>query len=396
MRKAVLIGTVLAAAVAGGCGGDDEPADPTTRAPLARGSSLAPSAAGAPAADRRSFKRRTTALMASLVAQLAKRSSASDEKYYDKGIWHSGFDCWRCDLAPGVIAAILARSRPGEGRYRKLAIGTFDRVLDDHQQPDGSFGPPPSSETGNNHITTMVVANYLGVAYLELRSKLGERRRERWRTALERAARWLEPKASFYVNGNINLGVTNAMYLAYRATGRNELRRAFDRSWAFTLDPQGERWKGFGLRYLKRPKRADGSDGAGYLAEQGAGEPGFDPHYTTVQAGYAAMLFALSRKERPLRLLNLLTNAILTRTKRRTLVMQTGEGSRHPAASERYLEVPAIPVAALTGGRTDLLTLVEPQLQHVRLSFPSYVASDSDQSGTLADYATALIALDPP
>ena len=152
------------------------------------------------------------------------------------------------------------------------------------------------------------------------------------------------------------------MYLAWRATGDTSLLGAYDRSWNFTLAP-GIRWPGFGLVYTRTSRSPLGVGGAAYLAEQGAGAPGFDPHYTILQADYAAELYALSRDPQVLRLLNLLMNQLLTRVEKHTLAIQTGGGSRHP---ERGVSGPfissALPVLAFANRSRDLVPLVMKQL----------------------------------
>src|SRR6202035_421852 len=108
--------------------------------------------------------------------------------------------------------------------------------------------------------------------------------RRRWANSLRRAGDWIEGQLGYYVNGNLNLDETLAMYLVYRATGDPAFNAAYNRSFTFTLHPPQNLWPGFGLHVITSPNRPDDADGAGYLAEKGTGAPGFDPHYTIVQS----------------------------------------------------------------------------------------------------------------
>ncbi|MGZ3602847.1 MAG: hypothetical protein ACXVDF_23275, partial [Ktedonobacterales bacterium] len=139
------------------------------------------------------------------------------------------------------------------------------------------------------------------------------------------------------------------------------------------------------------------SDGAGYLAEAGPKPPGFDPHYTGVQAAAAAEFYALSHQARALRLLNLLTNTLVDRTNRQTLIITMGMGTRHwqSEGSGRF-ESPSVPVAALIGGRRDLLPMVFTQLQLAGSDFRNYVVAGNDQNTEIGQYAWAALAMQPP
>ena len=333
-------------------------------------------------------------MLASVIEQMAVRAPGKPT-YFAGGMWHSQPPCWTCDLVPGEVAAIVSVALPHDPRFRQWAQDTFDSAITDHRQPDGSFGT--RSGGASNEIPTIWTLGALGTTYLELRATLPVQTRRRWQRVIASAARALLPDLGYYVNGNINLALTSAMYAAWRATGDPLLQLAYRRSWNFTLRPRGTQARGFGLRITKMGTRADGADGAGYLAEKGAGAAGFDPHYTGVQAGEAARLFALSHDPQVLRLLNLLTNELLQRTNRRTLMIVNGSGTRRTfSEGAGRFESPCIPVAALAGGRVDLLPLVTPQLRFAATDFHNYVKSGIDQNSVIGDYASSALALRPP
>jgi hypothetical protein len=254
-------------------------------------------------------------------------------------------------------------------QYRHLAEQTFDEAIARYAQPDGSFGAPGAT-SGAAEIPTIFLGVELGHAYLELRSSLGRQRRALWGQALANAASFLVQRAgalTFYVNGNINLQITELLYDAWQATGSPTLRANYDASWAFLLHP-GSRHPGFGLHVTRPYHRPDGSDGSGYLAESGGGAPGFDADYTQLQNDEAARLYVDSRDPRALLLVNLLTNQLL---RRRTAawLLDTSLGSRHPAA-HRFIPftTSALAVLAWLAGRRDLRRHLPGQLRQVRLT----------------------------
>jgi hypothetical protein len=310
---------------------------------------------------------------------------------FTAGVWHPESACWRCGTELGAVAAIVSRVAPA-GRYRRWAISTFDTVAREHQEANGAFGPPARGD----QISTGAELVSMGTAFLELEPTLTSSQHARWAAALDRAAQWLLGRLDFYINGNINLQETLGLYLAWRATGDASLLAAYDRSWSFTLAP-GPRWRGFGLVYTRKSSNPLGLGGAAYLAEQGAAAPGFDPHYTILQADYAAELYALSHDQQVLRLLNLLMNQLLTRVAKGTLAIQTGGGSRHP---ERGVSGPfvcaALPVLAFADRSRDLVPFVMKQLSLAKVDFRNYARHNNDQDQVIGNYAAALLSMDAP
>ena len=129
------------------------------------------------------------------------------------------------------------------------------------------------------------------------------------------------------------------------------------------MSPPQAQWKGFGLRFTRAAKAANGSDGAAYLAEAGPGGIGYDTNYTMFQANMAASWFAATRDARALRLTNLLYNQLTPRVRTSDWTIDVGSGTRLTRSGVRYgFLVSALPVLALQGGRGDLATAKNIQL----------------------------------
>ena len=71
------------------------------------------------------------------------------------------------------------------------------------------------------HSDTTWFANSLGTAYLLVEPYLAPETRTRWSTAVARAADHLIATGhlDYYINGNINLSMTETYWLAARITG---------------------------------------------------------------------------------------------------------------------------------------------------------------------------------
>jgi len=176
-----------------------------------------------------SDRARLLPLLSDAVDSLSSRSGPSDPRYFSGGVWLSGQDdCFRCNIGPGVAAAAVAAST-GDRLAFGLAVLTFDHAIAAHRQADGSFGPPSGGETGDD-IQTMMFANELGTALIALTPQLDPGRIQAWTSALTDAADFLirNGNLSWYTNGNIVLGNTLTMALAYRVTG-NATYSNFDR-----------------------------------------------------------------------------------------------------------------------------------------------------------------------
>jgi hypothetical protein len=305
-----------------------------------------------------------------LVDNLARRTYRGDFEYFN-GRWASGSGaCWMCSTGPGAAAAVLAGfPGPKASYYRNLAERTFTDAIRRRQRPDGSFVNQAVPEEGAE-IPTIFFGVELGEAFQQLRSSLPAGTRRLWQEALGRAATFLVQRSgalNFYVNGNINLQVTELLFFAAHATGAGSLRTSYNESWSFLLHP-GARFPGFGLHLTRPYTRPNGSDGSGYLAESGGGAPGFDADYTQLQADEAARLYVFSRDPRALLLLNLLANQLLG-LRRDGWLLDTSHGTRHPESNRRIpLTTSAIAALAWFGGRADLTPDLPGQIRELRLT----------------------------
>jgi hypothetical protein len=294
--------------------------------------------------------------------QLTERSSASDPLYERAGRWHLGDDsCARCMLGGAVAAAALTERFPERrAHFRDLARQTVDRFVAT-QLPGGAF-PSSSDPRKPDGIETEFSGVQLGTVAHLLDGQVSAATSARWAKSLGAAARYLVDShmTTFYVNGNINLGTTVAIGLAWQATGDADLGRAYEQSWDFTMHPPA-RWAAYGMRFVKAPKQADWSDGAGYLVEAGA-TPGFDAHYTQLQASLATRMWLMLDDPRALRLANALTNMMLPRVDE-AWNLDTGDGSRHPADDLRFPFITAS--LAATGDCRSGLPGTGGQLAHI-------------------------------
>jgi hypothetical protein len=328
-----------------------------------------------PANTREAIGDAAAQLVMDCLTALAEKSSDKDTQYYDKGIWVSTQQpkAWRHHIGPGGAAAALwhyrYRNSPDTATRDRLfhwAVETFDRAIADHQRPDGSFGAPDEGP-----VTTFFTTDLVN-AYLHLQGGLDDKTKARWRAAIIGGIDWLVSsgnlangdKDGWYVNGNIELMECEMLYCAWLATGDEKYRQMYERQWQFTLHPPRPRWLGYGLVYTKEPEKADGSDGAAYLAESNSDGPhaGFDGNYTTVQLDTATRLYLWSGCQmRFLRLQNLLINQCLTKMNRNTWTMDARNGARKSHLLTFTNAAPA--VLTWLGCRTDLAADVPAQFQ---------------------------------
>jgi hypothetical protein len=364
---AAAVVAVIAALLVGGHGA----ARQRTAAALPRGFAARtlpspPSLAPAPSRSNDGPQQAWYVLTKYLVDNMALRTYPGDYQYFANGTWVDGTTpCWMCNTGPGAAAAVLSlRSGSQSAHYRDLAESTFTTAIRRYQQRNGSFGTPPRGASSSNEITTIFFGVELGEAYAVLEPVLPEWVRSLWASALQRAVEYLVDDAeafTYYVNGNINLQMTELFYDAWRATNSPDLLRDYNASWNFMLAP-GSRWPGYGLVITKPYHTATGSDGAGYLTESGGGAPGFDPDYSQLQLDEATRLWVLSRDPRALLLMNLLTNQLLPRT-RPGWDLNTSGGTRHAEVGRLVpFTTSALAVLAWLGGRRDLVGDLRGQL----------------------------------
>jgi hypothetical protein len=296
---------------------------------------------------------------------------------YHNGIWQSpNTICWTCNQggpasAAATVYKLTGRSRPDLLRKSER---TIDIAISAHQRAGGVFRPPPG-DTQSPDIATMFFGVEEGNTYMALSRVLDPARRARWRSSLAAAASYLirNGNVTWYANGNINLGNIELLYLAWRATGNATFHAAYERAWSFALSPPQNRWPGCGLVVVTAPRRADGSDGAGYLAETGARGTGFDAEYSSLQLDVASRLYLLSGDPRALRLANLLVNMLLPRVDSNWMLNTSG-GTRHTEPDRKVpLITSAFAVLGLHGGRSDLGPFILPQLKAIEAAYAQTV-----------------------
>lgn len=307
---------------------------------------------------------------------LATKTDEKDTQWFEAGIWHFR-DCekvWPVQGGPATAAATLwkwrAQNVPLTDKaqqerqrwLRQVAIETFDRDLRDLLRPEGFF---------DEHRTpaTYFFATELATTTLLLKDSLDEATLTRWREALVKMMDYLihsgdlpNPEKhgwlatdGYYVNGNIELGEAELLYLVWKITGEQKYHDLFELQWNHTLKPSPVRWKQFGLRVTKEPTRADGADGAGYLVEGDGKRLGYDGDYTQLALTVASRLYVFSRDPRVLRVMNLFINTLLPHADEKWILDATN-GARHSLRLPFFTS--GLAVASRLGGRTDLTPML--------------------------------------
>jgi hypothetical protein len=316
---------------------------------------------------QRSVAAQTSKALGNILASLASRDGKHDLDYLANGVWH-GDDAgyWFCNVGAGTAAAVLWHTGgERDASLRTLAVRTFDRAIAGHHNADGSFGPHDGAD-----IETTSFGVQLGTAYIVLAHSLGRDHRSHWQTVLTGAADYLirNGNLTWYTNGNVNLSQVELYYLAWRATGNDRFKQAYEQAWQFTLSPPQDQWPGFGLHITGATFPTElGSDPAlsGYLAESGGGEPGFDADYTVLQLDAASALYLLSGDPRAKVLSSLLANTLVSRTSGNG-TLDTSGGTRHPQA-ERHtpLLTAGLAILGASGAPTNLAAPLPGQLKKV-------------------------------
>ncbi|MDQ6805696.1 MAG: hypothetical protein M3065_12175 [Actinomycetota bacterium] len=299
-------------------------------------------------------------------------TSSSDPRYYSGGVWNAtdGPPCWFCYDSAAVAAATLSRLQ-NKPSLAKVTIDTFNHAISMYQLPSGAIadttgGTPDGIGTGFFGVN-------LGITYLEIKPVLSAATQASWSSALAKLASYLVTSGdtTWYVNGNDNLRYTEVEWLAWAVTHQQRFLTAYNNEWQFTIAPPQQRWTGFGLHMTRVATRADGSNGAGYLAESIFQQtPGFDPSYTMVQLDTATDLYVLTRDPRYLRLMNLEFNQL------RPLV-NSGWILNARGGSRKDDMVPfvtgAVTVLAASGDRPDLVGRVSSHMSFVEGAYRQLV-----------------------
>jgi hypothetical protein len=236
-----------------------------------------------------------------------------------------------------------------------MAVDTINTAITTRQQPDGGF-LGPAGDGQSEPIATFFFGVEFGTVYQLISPYLDSATRMRWQASLAAAADFLvsSGNATWWANGNINLGYAELLYLVWRATGNATYLQDYNNEWTFIVAPPQSKFPGAGMVIVKTPTKADGSDGAGYLTETGPGGTGFDAEYTSLQLDVASRLFLLSGDPRALRIANLEVNMLLPRLNS-SMDLDASDGTRHTLSNDYtgFLSS-AFAVLSLFGGRGDL------------------------------------------
>jgi hypothetical protein len=325
------------------------------------GSTGEPSPTPATSAIRTSVSNAAASLLTSDVNTLVAHQAPGNPA----GLWIGGDPVyWRASSGPGLAAAAVAGLN-GNPTMQYDAIETFNTLISDHAQPNGSFTavagtPDPQSPD----IDTMFFVTNLGMALWALRPKLSAQQNASWTNAITGGADYLVANGnlSWYTNGNIAIGSALVMALAYWASGDPKYQQVYAEALSFAISPPQSRWPGFGLIYTKVPNEASGADGAGYFAESGGAAPGFDADYTQLQLDQLCRLYLVTKSAEVLRLVELLFNQEWPLVNPTTWTLNTSGGTRHPQQGRfTGFTTPALVLLALDGGRTDLTQYVDKQ-----------------------------------
>jgi hypothetical protein len=269
--------------------------------------------ASAPAhAALRAEGTRANALLLETLTSLYNQAGSTDIRYFGADAYQNGDRvCAACNLGAATAAAVARWQDPTLPAWLDdSAVRAVNNAIAAYQQPDGSF---TDTSVGSASIATTFFANEVGNSLVAMRDRLGDADRLRWIASIRSAADFLQRRGelTWYANGNIALANAEVMELTWLATADPKYETLYDTALSSALNPDQARFPGRGLIITKAGTRSDGSDGSGYLTEEGAGRVGFDSGYSVVQLGAATRLWLRSRDPRVLRVLNLLTNQML-------------------------------------------------------------------------------------
>ena len=306
-------------------------------------------------------------------------------------------DCWACAQGGAATAAATLYVLGGESNPTLLqeAEQTINTAIAQQQTPDGGF-TPPAGDGQSEAIATMFFGVELGTSYHLLAPYLDPATKAAWQASLANVGDYLitSGNAIWYSNGNINLGNTELFWLIWQATGETQFETDYNNSWAFIDAPPQSKFPGNGWVTVTAPTEANGSDGAGYFTEAGAGGTGYDPEYSMLQLDVAARLWLLSGDPRALYAANMLMNQEMTRVNTTTWMLDTSNGTRHTDA-DRYVgfQTGALAVLGLGAGRSDLVKYILPELQEEESWYPQTGQAASAGFRRAFGNSVALIAL---
>jgi hypothetical protein len=306
-------------------------------------------------------------------------------------------DCWACENGGPTTAAATLYVLGGESDPTLLneAEEAINTAIASQQTPDGGF-TPPAGDSQSEGVATMFFGVEFGTTYDLLAPYLDPATRAAWQRSLAAVGNYLvnTGQVTWYANGNINLGYTELLWLIWHATGQSKFEQDYNNSWNFTMDPPQSKFPGCGWITVQAPTHADGSDGAGYFAEAGAGGVGYDAEYSSLQLDVASRLYLLSGDPRALRVANMLMNMEMPRVNTSTWMLNSSNGTRHTQA-DRYVGfmTSAFAVLGLNTARSDLIRYILPQLKQEEVWFPQPNQADSGVFRRAFGNSISLIAL---
>ena len=342
------------------------------------------------------------AVSASVDPWLAQQLSAyagSTYGPYENGVWNnpntSPVSPWSVSDGPpaSVAATLYVLGGETDPEYLQEAEATINTAIASEQGADGGF-VAPSWDGNSEGTTTLWFGVEEGTAYELLSPYLDPITKAAWRDSLAAAGNYLISSGSttWYANGNLNIGYTELLWMAWQASGESALLRAYNQSWSFVLDPPQNRWTSDGWYTVATPTSSDGADGEGYFAESGSGGTGWDPYYSTLQLDILDRLYLFSGDPRALQAANMIMNLELPLLNTSSWVLNTSDGTRHTGVNQSEFLTSAFAVLGLEGGRTDLLGDILPHLQQYEVWYrwtgqtdnPAFRRAFGNSIGTIA------------
>jgi hypothetical protein len=343
-------------------------------------------AAAAPGMRARSAMTVNDVRLVQLVGAVITNMRTGVPRSAPAGVWSNDGEsaCFRCD-AGLALAMAAAAAAAGNRVQRGIAEQIFDHDITAYQQTNGAFGTTPDG----SDLETMFFTVELGTAAILLKPDQTPERHERWVSSVTRAADFLirNGNLSWYTNGNIAIGNALVMALAARVTGNPLYTAHYRAAITFATAPPQARWPGFGFIYTDSSVRADGLDGKGYFTEGAADAiPGFDAEYTMLQIDFLARLYVINREPVVLRMLNMVTNELMTRVNTTTWRLNTSGGTRHPQMNREFpFDTAALAVLANLGNRPYMQRFVPSQTA-------AYIKAFKGDDGERLRYAVGMTA----
>lgn len=310
-----------------------------------------------------------TSLIRDALTVWSVKDTPTDAQYMAGGQWFQDSVAYpsKTQGGPATGAALMWR-KTGDWKWYTMATQTIGWMLNNGQRADGAFAAP--GDTGAA-IPTQFFAQELGTTYvlLEAEPHFLPEQAAWWRSKMAKAADFLlnGGDAVWYANGNVNVGYISTFYFAWRMTGLQRFKDAYEREIGFTSNPttantQTNSFRGYGWQWGSPTSMPTDwptcATGAGFFTENIATtQPGFDTEYTNVQADEMLRLFILTGDPRIKCMANELLNQIKPRINTTTWQLDTSGGSRHTEAVRTVPFLSSSLAVMSANGRDDLAGL---------------------------------------